>query len=167
MGTYIAYGLTILNSIADEMKNLKGAPQFDLIEKKLLAYEGVMELIAECVRLKRQLFGEETESRLREYGKDIADRANGLVKFECEQILIILKTLESYLLFSLLIFFGMVFFLITTVSRKIISPLKINAGSFSESDDECGSGDSDIAGAYQNFSRSRRIQRLRHYHRGR
>jgi len=122
---YIAYGLTVLNSIADEMKNLKGAPQFNLIEKKLSAYQGVMEQIAECVRLKRQLCGDETEVRLREYGKDLVDRANGLVKFEREQILIILKTLESYLLSSLLIFLGMGFFLITTVARKIISPLKI------------------------------------------
>lgn len=84
-----------------------------------------MEQIAECVRLKQQLCGDETEVRLREYGKDLVDRANGLVKFEREQILIILKTLESYLLSSLLIFLGMGFFLITTVARKIISPLKI------------------------------------------
>jgi signal transduction histidine kinase len=122
---YIAYGLTVLNSIANEMKHLKGAPQFNLIEKKLLAYKGVMEQIAECIRLKQQLCGEETESRLREYGKELVDRANGLVKFEREQILIILKTLESYLLSSLLIFLTMGFFLITIVARKIISPLKI------------------------------------------
>jgi signal transduction histidine kinase len=118
---YIQLGLETFAKIAPEVKGLRAAPQFSLIQQELVAYRWLMEQLPSAASSRDQ----KVEEQLRERGKTLLELSHHLVTFERQRILEIIRTLKTQLLTALLVFLGFMVFFIFVVSRKIIRPLRV------------------------------------------
>jgi two-component system NtrC family sensor kinase len=121
---YNQTALELLATIVSDVQNLKVASQLGAFKQDLIAYQGLMEQLAEAgkggISDHRGL-----EEQLRTRGKTLVDLSVKLVAFERLRILQIINTLKTQLLISLVVFLAFMGFFIYIVSRKIILPLRV------------------------------------------
>jgi len=126
---YSQLALENLEEIVSESKHLRVASQLDLLNKELLAYQRVMQLIDDTPNPLRGRQGRVVtpaqEEELREKGKSLVELSQQLVKFERDRILDIINSLKTQLLISTVLFVISGIGLTMIVSRKIVRPLKV------------------------------------------
>jgi two-component system, NtrC family, sensor kinase len=121
---YSQKALELLATIVPDVQNLKVASQLETFKKDLLAYQGLMEQLAEPGQ-RNNPNHRILEEQLRTRGKVLVDLSVKLVAFERLRILQILDTLKTQLLISLVVFLAFMGFFIYIVSRKIVVPLRV------------------------------------------
>lgn len=119
-------GLETLEQILPEGRNLKIAGDLKSLKVELLAYQRLMGQIPKGQP--RPLVTPEQEEEMRERGKRLVELSGQLVVFERQRILEIINNLKTQLLISTILFIICGIFLSVLVSRKIIRPLKVIAG---------------------------------------
>lgn len=122
---YINKGIETVKKIAPELKYLKGLSEIERLYKKFVAYSNLMDKMSEVIANKAQSpIRKTTEEQLREEGKQLVKLSQQLVIFERDQILKIIKSLKTQMIFSILILLAVSIFLITVMAKKIIKPLR-------------------------------------------
>jgi len=122
---YIEQGIEVIDKIAPDVKDLKGAPLLDRLRQELLSYSRLMKEIAVAGQQGGSPDDTQVKEQLREHGKNLVDLSQELVQFERHRILTIINTLKAQILASLGIFLVFGGFLIPIVTHKIIRPLRV------------------------------------------
>jgi two-component system, NtrC family, sensor kinase len=122
----IELGLETLEQILPEGSNLKIAGELKSLKAELLAYQRLMRQIPKGQP--RPAVSAEQEEEMRDRGKRLVELSGQLVVFERQRILEIISNLKTQLLISTIMFIICGIFLTVLVSRKIIRPLKVIAG---------------------------------------
>jgi two-component system, NtrC family, sensor kinase len=121
---YTQRALEVLATIVPEVKNLRVSSQMNTLKEDLVAYQGLMEKLAQAGE-RSQPDRRDLEDQLRARGKVLVDLSVKLVTFERQRIIEIITTLKTQLLISVLLFLAFMGFIIYIVSRKIIQPLRV------------------------------------------
>lgn len=121
---YLQRGMELLDKISPEVKDFKGIPLLNRIQRELSDYSRVMEQLSAHVNA--QSANDPTVlDQIREHGKALVEASRELSAFERFRILEIVKTLKAQLLASIgmtIIIGGL---LVPITFRKIIRPLRI------------------------------------------
>jgi len=124
---YTSQALEVLGQLVPDVQNLKVASQMDTFKNELMAYQRLMEQMAQAGERghsdRRSL-----EEQLRSLGKSLVDLSVQLVAFERRRILEIIHTLKTQLLVSMVVFLASMGFFTYIVSRKIVRPLRVIEG---------------------------------------
>lgn len=121
---YTQQALEVLAKIVPDVANLRVASQLETFKKELLAYQGLMERLAQAGE-RGQSDRRGLEEQLRIRGKTLLDLSLQVANFERQRILEIINSLKTQLLVAVAVFFTFMGFLIFVVSRKIIRPLRV------------------------------------------
>jgi len=121
---YIESALEVLAQIVPDVQNLRVASQLNTFKQELLAYQGLMERMAQSGE-RQPAERRNLEEQLRSLGKSLVDLSVQLVSFERLRILEIIDTLKTQLLVSLVAFLGFMGFFTYIVIRKIVRPLRV------------------------------------------
>ncbi|MGQ9485308.1 MAG: sensor histidine kinase [Desulfosoma sp.] len=119
---YLSKALSMIQDWFPRMRRLHGAVHLESLRAELTGYQRLM---AQLHDHPSSIVSEDLENGIREKGKRMVDLANGLVAFERQRILDIIRSLKAQLVLSLaglIVFSAFVMFL---VERQIIRPLRI------------------------------------------
>jgi signal transduction histidine kinase len=127
---YGRLGLQSLEEIMPEGQHLKVASQLGKLKQEMLAYQNLVQAIAQeqagpAQGQSGKAVSPEQEEKMRERGKALVDLSQSLATFERHRILEIIYSLKTQIVVSMFLFVITGVVLTIVVSRKILTPLRV------------------------------------------
>lgn len=122
---YIGQGFKILDTIAPDLKSLKGVHHLRVFKSELLQYKEAIDTLVKYTTEGTDSDVHRLQEDVRSIGKVLVETSQALMNFERKEILSITRVLKTRLLTAFIVFFLLGAFLIPFVAKNIIRPLQV------------------------------------------